>query len=319
MSPSAQPEAPVQGGAGATSGARAGYLGPRGTFSEEALLSSAVADAVAPVALPGIYETVMALQKGELEWAVVPIENSLEGSINVTLDLLAGQADGVEIVGETVLRVNHSLIAAEPMALAQIETVLTHPQVPGQCAALLHGELAHARVLPASSTAEAVRTVTERRRHGQAALGTVLAARIYGGTVIREGVQDREDNETRFVWLGPRGAGHAPPLRAADRTSPPPWKTSLVFWGLGAERPGWLVRCLDEFARRAINLTKIESRPRRDQLGSYMFFVDLAGAAEQTPVAEAIAGLRALCEQVRVLGSYRDAGRSFDPDASANG
>jgi prephenate dehydratase len=135
----------------------------------------------------------------------------------------------------------------------------------------------------------------------------VLAARVYGATVIREGVQDRDDNETRFVWLARRGMDAAPPLRCVDCTPAPPCKTSLVFWGLGAERPGWLVRCLDEFARRGINLTKIESRPRRERLGSYMFFVDLAGSAEQVPVAEAIAGLRTFCEQVRVLGSYQTA------------
>ena len=118
-----------------------------------------------------------------------------------------------------------------------------------------------------------MRTVTRQGRRGQAALGTLLAAEIYGGTVIREGVQDSEDNETRFVWLGRAHADSAPPLEAAADE----WKTSLVFWGPGAERPGWLVRCLDEFARRDINLTKIESRPRRRRLGSYMFFADLSG------------------------------------------
>jgi len=237
----------------------------------------------------------------------VPIENSLEGSINITLDLLAGPASDVQIVGEVLLRVSHSLIAAEAMDLAQIDTVLTHPQVPGQCTRFLHGELSHAQILPASSTAEAVRSVVAEHRRGRAALGTVLAARIYGGTVIREGVEDRADNETRFVWLARTGADKSPPLRAVDCTPAPPWKTSLVFWGLGAERPGWLVRCLDEFARRQINLTKIESRPRRERLGSYMFFVDLGGCPEQGPVAEAISGVRELCEQVRVLGSYRAA------------
>jgi prephenate dehydratase len=307
MLPSARPNAagglsPL--GAGR---ARVGYLGPEGTFSEEALLASATPDAVQPIALAGIYETIMALQGGELEWAIVPIENSLEGSINITLDLLAGQASDVQIVGEVLLRVSHSLIAAEAMDLAQIDTVLTHPQVPGQCTRFLHGELSHAQILPASSTAEAVRSVIAEHRRGRAALGTVLAARIYGGTVIREGVEDRADNETRFVWLARTGAGKSPPVRAVDCTPPPPWKTSLVFWGLGAERPGWLVRCLDEFARRQINLTKIESRPRRERLGSYMFFVDLNGCPEQGQVAEAISGVRDLCEQVRVLGFYRAA------------
>jgi prephenate dehydratase len=283
--------------------ARVGYLGPAGTFSEEALLASAAQDAVEPVAMASIYDAVMALRGGEVSWAIVPIENSLEGSINVTLDLLVEEADEVAIVGEALLRVSHSLIGAAAVPLEEIDTVLTHPQVPGQCTAFLRSELARARVLPAASTAEAVRLVVAEGRPGQAALGTPLAAGIYGGTVIREGVEDRDDNETRFVWLAGDGAG-APPLR---ETGPSEWKTSLVFWGAGADRPGWLVRCLDEFARREINLTKIESRPRRKRLGSYMFFADLAGALADRPVVEAIAGVRSMCEEVRVLGSYRTA------------
>jgi prephenate dehydratase len=282
--------------------ARVGYLGPAGTFSEEALLAGAAPDAVEPVALASIYDTVMALREGDVRWAIVPIENSLEGSINVTLDLLAGEASDVKIVGETLLRVRHSLIAASDVALEEIDTVITHPQVPGQCTRLLRSELARARVLPASSTAEAVRIVVADGRRAQAALGTELAASIYGATVIRAGVEDREDNETRFVWLaGAELADEPAPLRASGGGE---WKTSLVFWGAGAEHAGWLVRCLDEFARRDINLTKIESRPRRDGLGSYMFFVEAAGRAHDPPVAEAIAGVGAICEELRVLGSY---------------
>ena len=291
-------------------GRRAGYLGPEGTFSEQALLASAVPDAVEPVPLATIYDTVAALGRGELEWAVVPIENSLEGSISVTLDLLAEDAGDVEIVGEALLRVRHSLIAAEPLELEQIDTVITHPQVPGQCTLFLRAELPHAQILPASSTAEAVRIVAAGgpSGSGRAAIGTLLAAEIYGGTVLRRGVEDRDDNETRFVWLARASdaAGRSqlspPPLRAGGTGA---WKTSLVFWGPGAERPGWLVRSLDEFASRDINLTKIESRPRRERLGSYMFFVDLSGSAKEPSVADAIAGVRELCEQVRVLGSYR--------------
>lgn len=281
--------------------ARVGYLGPAGTFSEEALLASAVRDAVDPVPLASIYDTVVALRQGEVEWAIAPIENSLDGSISVTLDLLAEEDGGVQIVGEALLRIRHSLIAAGRVELAEIDTVLSHPQVPGQCVRFLRSELAQARILSAGSTAEAVRTVVGEGRRGQAALGTVLAASIYGGTVIREGVEDRGDNETRFVWLARAGERAEPPLAPSASGE---WKTSLVFWGAGAESPGWLVRCLDEFARREINLTKIESRPRRERLGHYMFFTDLAGRAQDPQVADAIAGVRALCEQVRVLGSY---------------
>ncbi len=291
---SSPPEAPAR--------ERVGYLGPEGTFSEEALLDSAMAGTVEPVGLATIYDTVMALRSGDVAFAIVPIENSLEGSINVTLDLLAGEASDVKIVGETLLRVRHSLIAAEKLALADIKTVITHPQVPGQCTRLLRGELAHARVLPATSTAEAVRGVMSGAEPGRAALGTVLAAKIYGAMVIREAVEDREDNVTRFVWLARAADVDRPaPLRAQEAGE---WKTSLVFWGLGAERPGWLLRCLQKLAEQDINLTRIESRPRREWLGSYMFFADIAGRIGEAGVDEAIAGLGGLCEEVLILGSY---------------
>jgi prephenate dehydratase len=304
---SAGADASVPGQDSGSSRPRVGYLGPEGTFSEEALLAGVGEGAVEPWPLPTIYDAVTALRKGEVDWAIVPIENSLDGSINVTLDLLAGEAGDVAIVAEALLRVRHSLIAAEMLDLEAIQAVISHPQVPGQCAVFLRKELPHARIVAASSTAEAVRTVAQAERRDQAALGTVLAARIYGGTVVREGVQDRDDNETRFVWLArtrqnpDRAEVGQPPLRASGKGE---WKTSVVFWGPGADRPGWLVRCLDEFARREINLTKIESRPRRDRLGNYMFFADLSGRLDDAPVAGAVAGVRRLCEEVRVLGCY---------------
>jgi prephenate dehydratase len=287
--------------------ARVGFLGPAGTFTEQALLSSALEDEVEPVAQGGIYETFAALRQGDVRWAIVPIENSLDGSVSVTLDLLAEPDGGVQVVGETQLRVRHALIAAAPVELSEIDTVLTHPQVPGQCRRFLRGELAHARVLPASSTAGAVQAVAAEGRRASAAIGTTLAASIYGAVVIREDVEDRADNETRFVWLARDDEQSSAPLALGAAAAASQWKTSLVFWGRGAESPGWLVRCLDEFARREINLTKIESRPRRERLGRYMFFADLNGRAEDDGVAEAIAGLRAIAEHVGVLGSFRAA------------
>jgi len=296
---------------------RAGYLGPEGTFSEEALLAGVSPSAVQPVALETIRDAVLAVQEGSVDWALVPIENSIEGSVTVTLDTLAGQAGDVEIVGEWVLPVRHYLIAAEPIELERIGTVVSHPHVPGQCRRFLQARLPHVHVTAATSTAEAVRLVAEHAgavpaadgdRDGDgderqwAAIGTRLAAELYGCVVIAEGIQDREDNETRFVWLARRDTpAGAPPLRSP---AGPARKTSLVFWGAGAGQAGWLVLCLDEFARRQINLTKIESRPMRERLGQYMFFVDLEGSLAEQRVHEGLTGLRALCEHVRVLGSY---------------
>ena len=283
---------------------RVAFLGPAGTFSEEALLTGAEESAIEPVAAGSIPEAVAAVADGRVEFALVPIENSLEGSINVTLDLLAEQAGGVRIVGETLLRVRHCLIAADEVELGQIETVVSHPQVPGQCARFLREELPQAAIRAAASTAEAVRGVVAAGDGTTAALATALAAEIYGGVVLRAGVEDRADNQTRFVWLARTpDAGSAPPLRKPG--SEP--RTSIVFWGAGARHAGWLVRCLDEFATREINLHKIESRPRRERLGDYMFFVELAGSETDPDVTAALNGLRALCERVLVLGSYRAA------------
>jgi prephenate dehydratase len=281
------------------------YLGPAGTFSEEALLASARADALEHVPVKTIYDAVLAVRSGDAQFAIVPLENSLEGSVSVTLDLLAGEARDVTIVAEVLLRVSHSLIASDSVELAEIDTVLSHPQVLGQCSQFLRGELSSARTLASDSSAEAVRSIVRERRRGTVAIGTRLAAEIYGGVLLREGIEDRHDNETRFAWLA-RAADDAdtPPLRTQART---PWKTSLVFWGAGADHSGWLVRCLDEFARRGINLTKIESRPLRERLGSYMFFVDLDGHPGEGSVADAIAGVSSHCDTLHVMGSYHAA------------
>jgi prephenate dehydratase len=246
---------------------------------------------------------VTAVQERRVQLALVPIENSIEGSVTATLDTLAAEAREVSIIGELVLPVRHALVAAQPQALAEIEVVLSHPHVPGQCARFLREQLGQAQIMAASSTAEAVRLVAERNDSGWAAIGTHLAAQIYGCAVLASDIQEHPDNETRFVWL----AREEIDLRRFVLDSDPASggkKTSLIFSGPGAERAGWLVRCLGEFASRQINLTRIESRPRRERLGHYLFFVDLEGGIDEQEVSEAVRGLRSHCQQVRVLGSY---------------
>jgi prephenate dehydratase len=273
---------------------RVAFLGPAGTFTEEALRHSAPPSTeVEEVPYPSVYETVMAVQAGEADRAVVPIENSLEGSVTATLDALAGEADRVRIFAEVVRPVSHCLIARDGIGADDVARVLSHPQALAQCAELLRERLAHAHPASAPSTADAVRTVAESGEPW-AAIGTRLAAEMYGCVVLEEGVEDRSDNLTRFVWLAPEGV--EPPHA--------PQKTSIVFWGFNDESPGALVGVLSELADRGINLTKIESRPRRVQLGHYMFFADLEGSGADPLVAEALNALGERVQTLKVLGSY---------------
>jgi prephenate dehydratase len=280
---------------------RVGYFGPEGTFTQEALIHDTAGVQLELVPLPTIYDTVMAVHGGAVQRALVPIENSLEGSVNATLDALAMETEDVAILGEVVRPIEHCLIARESIDLADIDTVVSHPQASAQCARFIRTRLPRAQVLSGNSTAEAVRMVAD---HGGlwAALGTRTAAERYHCQVLRAGVEDVADNETRFVWLGRTGAPSGGP--GATGSASGPWKTAIVFWGLGSEEPGWLVSCLAEFADREVNLTRIESRPRKQGLGRYMFFLDIEGRDVEPHVAEALNGLRARVEVLRVLGSF---------------
>ena len=284
---------------------RVGYLGPEGTWSHQALLDSAVAADGDAIAAPTLYDTVMAVQDRLVDASLVPIENSLEGSVDVTLDTLAIDAPDVEIVGERVAEIRNCLIASGPLELDAIETVYSHPQASAQCARFLRSRVARAQVVAVSSTAEAVRRVSAQAGGPpQAALGNRLAAALYGGSVLLDAVDDHPGNQTRFVWLA--RAETAEGVRARVEGAGPA-KTSIVFWGAGDGTAGWLVSCLAELSARNISLTRIESRPRRIGLGHYMFFADFGGASGEDAVEQALTGLRARCEEVRVLGSFRGA------------
>jgi prephenate dehydratase len=281
---------------------RLGYLGPEGTFAQEALTASTGGDReLELVPLPTIYDTVMAVHERLVDRALVPIENSLEGSVNATLDALAMETDDVAIVGEVVHPIRQCLIARTELELSEVEAVVSHPQANAQCARFIRTRLPRARVLAGSSTADSVRMVAAHDGPW-AALGNRLAAERYGCLVLRAGVEDVADNETRFVWLGP--VGSQPGVPGDPKPPRGPWKTAIVFWGVGSEVPGWLVSCLSELATRQVNLTRIESRPRKQGLGRYMFFVDLEGHGDEPHVAEALAGLSRHVEALRVLGSF---------------
>ena len=273
---------------------RIAFLGPAGTFSEDALRAAVGGTEIAPRPAPSVYEAIRAVADGEAERALVPFENSIEGAVRSTLDTLAFDAPSVTIAGEHDHPIANSLIAREEVPLDRIEVVLSHPQASAQCARFIREHLPGAEVRAAPSTAEAVREVSAGTEPW-AALGAASAALIYGCVVLREGIEDTAENVTRFVWIAP--AGTRPRGKG-------PWRTTLVFAELGDDHPGALVEALTEFSRRDVNLTRIESRPRRRGLGRYMFFIDLDGAEGEPAVAEAIEGLRRKAESVRILGSY---------------
>jgi len=276
---------------------RIAYLGPAGTFTEDALGEALPAGGFEPLRTPTIPDAILAVERGEADRALVPIENSLEGSVRPTLDALAFEVEGVTIVGEHDYRVRVHLIAREGVGLEDVEAVLSHPQPLAQCARFLRERLPGIELRSVSSTAAAVRMVSESSRPW-AALGARAAAELYGCELLLEGVEDSDDNVTRFVWIAPKGAEQT----TGDSASI--WKTSLVFSELGADHPGALVDALSEFSDRGINLSRIESRPLRQGLGRYMFFCDLEGKEGDPAVAEAIVELRKKAESTRILGSY---------------
>ncbi|MCW3014397.1 MAG: pheA [Solirubrobacterales bacterium] len=291
---------------------RVGYLGPEGTFSHEALLAAGLTD-IEPVALASVHDVVVAVQDGAVRRGIVPIENALEGAINATLDALAFDAPDVVISGELVLGIHHLLLAAGPVALEELEVVVSHPQPLAQCARTLRQLAPQATPVVASSTAQAVRdVVTQGGPRG--AIGTAAAARLYGAHVLAEGLEDEPGNATRFVWLARAEDGAA----AAVLQDGAHARTSVVFHGHGDGTPGWLVRCLSEFASRSVNLTKIESRPLRSALGHYLFHVDLEGRAADDAVADAVAALATHCEEVRILGTYAVAGATIRANHGGN-
>lgn len=274
---------------------RVGYLGPRGTFTEEAAARFCVSKSQGqngPELIPyrTIPEVLIDVQAGRLDQGVVPIENSIEGSVAVTLDVLVHEVD-LRIHGEVVLPIRHHLIAKPGVALSEIQEVLSHPQALAQCRRNLDRLLPGVLQSAATSTAEAAKLVKESDRP-IAALGTRLAAQLNGLEVVREDMQDLEDNATRFVVVG-RGLS-APTGRD---------KTSVVF-AFAADRPGNLYRALKAFADRNINLTKLESRPAKRSLGDYIFFVDMEGHVNDEPIQQALQQVQEECAFFKVLGAY---------------
>ncbi len=269
---------------------RIGYLGPEGTFSEQAALHLAVTSEAVLVPLSSLVEIVQGVGAGRLERGVLPVENSGEGSVGLTLDLLASYSNSIEICDELVIPVRHHLLVRSQTPPETVHTVVSHPQALAQCRRRLAERYPNVRLREVPSTADAARTVAASAP-GLAALGSRRAAELYGLDVLDEDVTDLDRNETRFLVLGPPGCRRGRPE-----------KTSLVV--SVDDHPGALYTLLGSFARRGLNLTRIESRPARTQLGKYIFFIDFAGGVHEPKVQSLLAELTESCNLMRVLGSY---------------
>jgi prephenate dehydratase len=287
----------MQSGHDAGSPLRIGFLGPEGTFTEQALVSQADLARHRLVALPSIPDVLNAVEDGRVDLGFVGIENSIEGAVTVTVDALAFETE-LLIQREVVMGVQMNLLAPSGVALCDVRRVLSMPVATAQCRSFLHRELPGLVTIATPSTAEAAQLVAGTEHDGHtAAIAPAVAAKVYGLEVLSTDIEDHPDNATRFVVVAregiPASSGHD--------------KTSIVVFQRH-DRPGSLLTILQEFAARSINLTKLESRPTKKGLGNYCFLIDLEGHVGDELVADCMRDLRSKVEDVKFLGSYPAAG-----------
>jgi prephenate dehydratase len=274
-------------------GTRVAFLGPVGTFCEAALLTMPFAAEAERVPAKSVQAAIDLVRSGEVDQALIPIENSVEGSVSVTLDELANGVRLV-IVDEVALPVRFTLMARPGMVLDEVASVASHPHALAQVRGWLDTHLPNATVIPALSTAGAAAALTTDPAPFDAAVAPYLAAERYGLAVLADGIGDTDEALTRFVLV--RRPGVLPEPTGAD-------KTTLSLY-MRQDTPGALMAILNEFAVRGVNLTRIESRPTKRVLGDYFFSVDVEGHVADARVAEALMGLHRVCLDVRFLGSY---------------
>lgn len=268
------------------------FLGPEGTFTEEALLAH-MPEGLHPFPYPSIPDVLQAVEAGEVPLGIVAIENALEGSVPITLDSLVWGFEDLHIVREVTQPVHQMLITRDEIPLDQITKVISIPHAYGQCRDFIRRHLGNVEHEATDSTAEAVRRVSRVNRPW-AAVGTRLAAEMYECHIAAEDIEDAEDNATRFVFVARERA----PQDLGGR-----YKTSLVC-GIDQDEPGSLLLILSEFAYRHVNLTKVESRPSKRALGHYVFIIDVEGSVEDDAVAQAVKCLACKLPWLKVLGSY---------------
>ena len=273
--------------------ARYAYLGPEGTFTEQALRSLPAAAKAELQPCSTVTVALDAVRNGEADGAVVPIENSVEGSVPVTLDELA-TGEPLIITREMTVPIAFSLLAAKGVRPEDVRRVATHPHAAAQTRRWVALHLPQAEVVHATSTAQAAFMLTRSDSPWQAAISAPLAAEHYRLAVLAEGIGDNPDALTRFVLVSRPGV----PAPATGRD-----KTSLVAF-MRDDHPGALLEILEQLTMRGVNLTRIESRPTGAALGNYCFSFDCEGHIEEARVGEALMGLRRVCADVRFLGSY---------------
>jgi prephenate dehydratase len=272
---------------------RIAYLGPKGTFCEAALLTMPNWQAAEHLPAVSVQAAIDAVRSGDADLALIPIENSVEGSVSITLDELA-KGVRLVIVDEVALPVTFTLMGRPGTSIDQVRTVASHPHALAQVRVWLDTNLPRATAIPSLSTAGAAAALLQDPPPFDAAVAPHLAAERYGLPVLAENIGDTEDATTRFVLVRKPGAIPAP--TGADKT------TLSLFMRL--DQPGALMAILNEFAVRGVNLTRIESRPTRKALGDYFFSVDVEGHVADARVSEALMGLHRVCLDVRFLGSY---------------
>ncbi len=274
------------------------FQGELGAFSQEA-----IRQLLGPRAIPDprqrFDDAFAALKAGKVDAAALPIENTLAGSVHENYDLLLKY--DFEITAETSVRIVHNLIAAPGVKFSAIRRVYSHPVALNQCLDFFERYKNIQRV-PHYDTAGSVKMVMEQKPGDAAGIASELAAKIYGGEILKREIEDDRKNFTRFFLLEPKGSKP----RQTRETRQRPWKTSLVFSTRNI--PGALFRALSALALRDLNLVKIESRPRRGRPWEYMFYIDLLGRREEPQVQNALGHLAELADFLRVLGSYRAAG-----------
>ena len=276
---------------------RAAFQGELGAFSQQAV-AQLLGPRARPVAQPWFDQVFGALARGEVDAAVIPIENTLHGSIHESYDLLLKH--DFAITGETNVRIVHNLIAPPGLTFSKVTKAYSHPVALSQCLDFF-GRNQNIQREAFYDTAGSVKMVMEQRPPGAAAIASVLAAEIYKGRILKRGIEDDRQNYTRFFLLEP--AGSKP--RTSAGSAKKPWKTSLVFSTRNI--PGALFRALSAIALRDLNITKIESRPLRGKPWEYLFYLDLLGRSSDAAVKHALGHLSELADFLRVLGSYRSA------------